>query len=307
MPLYNKESTIFRSLCSIVNQNDLPDEVIIVNDGSTDRGVEKLQQFEQLNIKLITQDNRGVSAARNRGIAEAGCDYVAFLDADDEWLPDYLSTIKSLIHHYPEAIGYGTSYLLKYDDGRTKNIRLDRIRFLDKAGILDNYFEVSNHSDPPIWTSAVCIKKKSLLEINGFPVGVKAGEDLLTWARLALEGDFAYSVTPLASYSQRTFDNPPPLPASIDAVGKELLKMLKHPNAKDEGELRKYIARWHKMRALLFLINGAEMQALKEISMSLRLDCFNLKAGVLLLLLPIPSRSRHQLLLNLKKLTLHKK
>ena len=300
IPVFNKDATIARALNSVFNQKERPDEIIIINDGSTDNSIQVIQQFDNEIIKLVHQSNFGVSVARNRGIENAKFDYIAFLDADDEWLPEFISTIKSLIHLYPEAIGYGTKYIIKSETNISNNINLGRLTFRGNTGIIDNYFEVSNHSAPPICSSAVCIRKKDLLDVGGFPAGVKAGEDLITWARLALKGHFAYSVTPLSIYYQSTFDKLPPPPPSYDFIGNQLVEMGRNSKGREKKELNKYISRWNKMRAALFLINGKEMQALKEISKSFWYDLSNFKAGALFFLLPMPARIRYKLLFSNK-------
>ena len=92
IPLYNAENTILAALDSVKNQEGNFDfEVLVINDGSTDKSAEKVQQFidenPQLNIQLIHQDNKGVSSARNAGLRLAKSEFIAFLDADDVWLP----------------------------------------------------------------------------------------------------------------------------------------------------------------------------------------------------------------------------
>lgn len=83
IPLYNKEDYILTTLNSILMQ-EVPDiEIIIVNDGSTDAGVEKISGIQDTRIRIVNQANAGVSAARNRGIREAKGRWIYFIDADD--------------------------------------------------------------------------------------------------------------------------------------------------------------------------------------------------------------------------------
>ena len=92
IPLYNKEKSIASTLRTVLNQTFSDYEIVIVNDGSTDGSVEEIEKVQDDRIRLVHQPNAGVSAARNRGIEEAKGELNAFLDADDEWKPDYLAT-----------------------------------------------------------------------------------------------------------------------------------------------------------------------------------------------------------------------
>ena len=93
-------------------------EVIVVDDGSTDGGAAIVEHFADPRIRLITQENRGASAARNRGIRESWADLVAFLDADDEWYPAFLETALDLRRRYPGAGLYATPAIYNRTAGR---------------------------------------------------------------------------------------------------------------------------------------------------------------------------------------------
>ncbi len=97
IPLYNKGRYIERALTSVLAQTHPPLEIIVVDDGSTDDGPEKVLNFNNPKIILIRQENRGPGAARNAGLARARDKYIAFLDADDEWLPSFLKVGSSLL------------------------------------------------------------------------------------------------------------------------------------------------------------------------------------------------------------------
>ncbi len=91
IPTFNRCSTLNRALTSVLQQTILPDEIIVIDDGSTDATAQMIsREFPQVNY--IAQGNKGVSAARNRGIQLAQGDWLAFLDSDDTWLPEKLTT-----------------------------------------------------------------------------------------------------------------------------------------------------------------------------------------------------------------------
>ncbi|QYS90674.1 glycosyltransferase family 2 protein [Flavobacterium covae] len=85
IPLYNKENYIYNTLISVINQTYTYFEIIIVNDGSTDKSLEIVKNINDSRIKIFEQNNKGVSSARNLGIKNATGSLIAFLDADDLW------------------------------------------------------------------------------------------------------------------------------------------------------------------------------------------------------------------------------
>ena len=93
IPLYNKEKQIAETLQSVLLQSFRNFEIVIVNDGSTDGSVAAAEAVQDARIRIIQQENAGVSAARNRGIAAAKYELIAFLDADDRWKPEYLRLV----------------------------------------------------------------------------------------------------------------------------------------------------------------------------------------------------------------------
>ena len=104
IPLYNKAHTIERTLRSVFSQTYTNFEVIIIDDGSTDGSTNIIkEEFKDERLKIIVQQNKGVSYARNVGIENAKGDYIAFLDADDEWLPYYLQTVLEESRKHPKA------------------------------------------------------------------------------------------------------------------------------------------------------------------------------------------------------------
>jgi glycosyltransferase involved in cell wall biosynthesis len=291
IPLYNKKDTVQRAIDSILNQTVLPNEIIVVNDGSTDGSEKIVEAIHHPLIKLIHQENAGVSAARNKGIEFAKSEWVAFLDADDYWDERYLETIRELHFNYPEAKVLATNYRYLLHTGEIKESKINNLSFGNKKhGILDNYFQVASTSNPPICSSAVVAFKKELQSIGSFPLGIKSGEDLLTWSRLALRNVIAYDIHALATFvldpAHSYNDKPNRTPQHPDFVGQELKKL--YQNNRSVNGLRKYIAHWHKMRASVYLRLGKRGRSFKEIMKSLSYAPFQPKIWMYVVLLVMP-------------------
>lgn len=207
IPLYNKELYIERAISSVLNQKIQDFEIIIVNDGSTDKGSEIVKSIKDSRIHLINQKNSGVSSARNRGIKESRADLIAFLDADDEWLPNFLDLIIKQNREYPKAGLYATAYQIldPYENNTTSNKKLKRPSFQKNTVIL-NYFQLASQGIHPISSSSVCIPKKVLHDLGGFPEGVTWGEDTYTWGKIGLSYPIVYSFEIGAIYHMEAFN-----------------------------------------------------------------------------------------------------
>ena len=265
-------------------------EVVVVDDGSTDGSGEMVGSINDPRFRLIRQQNAGVSAARNRGVAEAKGEFVAFLDADDEWNPHYLESQMELVGKYPECQTFATNYTFRTHNGDCKHTILNKIAFQGETGILSNYFEVASCSHPPLWTSAVMVRKSALVAVGGFPAGVRSGEDLLTWARLACYGSIAYSRKALAIFNVEGYDvkeRPKRLPAEEDVVGRGLA-MLDHQH--HTPGLKMYRAHWHKMRSSIYMRLRMRRKSIQEAAKGLRLNPLNYKLYAFIVLNLLPSK-----------------
>lgn len=290
IPLYNKEKQIAKTLQTVLNQSYQDFEIVIVNDGSTDRSVDEVKKFYDYRIRLVTQQNAGVSAARNRGIEEAKGEYIALLDADDEWHIDYLTSQIRLAKDYPLCDVFVSNYLFKDRDGKTSQTIIRGIPFTGENGILSNYFVVAAASHPPMWTSAVMARKSAFMKVGGFPTGIKSGEDLLTWARLACEYKIAYSKAPLATFNVEGYDvreKPKRIPAEVDVVGNELERLAKEFNP---NGIKNYIAHWHKMRSSVYMRLGMRRKSIREAFRGLRHQPTNHKLLAFITLNLLPSK-----------------
>lgn len=192
IPLYNKEPYIKRALSSVLEQTEQDFEIIVVDDGSTDRGAEVVREFKDDRIRLVQQPNAGVAAARNKGIEAATAEAVAFLDADDVWKARFLEIVLGLHRKFPQAGMCCAAYEYRDKDNRT---RIPRILGIPKGvweGIVPDFFAAMLGAFPA-HSSAVLIPKKTFLDSGFFPVGEKLNEDLDLWVRIALKHSVAFS------------------------------------------------------------------------------------------------------------------
>lgn len=201
IPLFNKQPFVERCLRSIAGQSVLPDEVIVVNDGSTDAGPQLVAAFEGLPIRLIHQDNAGVSAARNRGVHEARHDWVAFLDADDEYLPDAIENFCAARAACPEAsVVFGQSV----DTGAVPAAPARTPAFVP---VPDYFAYLVDQRGHEAHTSSLMVRKQAITQAGLFPPGVKIGEDTDTWLRLGCLFTFVRIDAPVAFYHLQDGDS----------------------------------------------------------------------------------------------------
>lgn len=205
MPLYNKAPYVRKAVESVVGQTRRDWELIVVDDGSTDGGGDIVTAIADPRIRLVRQENAGVSAARNRGVALSGeaafrSPYICFLDADDWWEPTFLEEMAALIERYPDAGIYGTSYWI-VKNGRKRLAPIGVEEGFAEGEI--NYCQVYARTlCMPLTSITVCIPRRVFDETGGFPLGITLGEDFLLWLRIAINHKTVLLNTPLANYNQ---------------------------------------------------------------------------------------------------------
>jgi glycosyltransferase involved in cell wall biosynthesis len=158
IPAFNKAETIKRSIQSVLDQNILCD-ILVINDGSTDRTAEELNSISQKKVMVVHQENRGVSYSRNEGIRYAikhNYNHIAFLDADDYWLDNHLKQIAELIHLYPEADLYANSYQFKVSNSKWNFTKYSHIK-QQKPHLLVPFFKF-NYLNSILSSSSFCMK-----------------------------------------------------------------------------------------------------------------------------------------------------
>lgn len=289
MPLFNKEKEVALSIESVLNQTIKTWELIIINDGSTDKSVESIKTFNDDRIKLIEQENLGVSAARNNAIQLAENEHIAFLDADDTWQNNYLELITEMISNYPTAGIWATNYFI-IKNGLKSNPKINGLKD-PHLGPIDNYFKIACQSDPPLWTSAVTVNKKSILSIGGFPSGIITGEDLLTWAKMASQFEIIWNSIPSATFNapSNVNDRIGRKPQIPDTVANELNKLKTSLNPLQIKYLKHYIFAWHKMRANIYLQLNDRLNSFKELKLMITSIPFHKKNIVYLIAILTPN------------------
>jgi glycosyltransferase involved in cell wall biosynthesis len=198
VPLYNKARYIARAVDSVLAQSYTDFELIVVDDGSTDGSSDIVRQYSDPRIRVITQENAGECAARNRGVEEAKYDLVAFLDADDEWHQCFLLRTLSAINCFDGAVAVFSNFVFV---NTTQTMTL-AIRCDEKSSpcLIQDYFRFVLYHGMGMCSSVVMLKKNAIMKANGFPVGRKVGGDLDTWFRLACIGKIVFVPQVLATY-----------------------------------------------------------------------------------------------------------
>ncbi|MGD0014479.1 MAG: glycosyltransferase family A protein [Bryobacteraceae bacterium] len=196
VPLYNKRDAIRGCLGAVLRQTLPQFEVIVVDDGSTDGGGDIVRQIADGRVRVVAQENRGASAARNRGIAESRGELVALLDADDEWEPDFLETMRHLAAVFPNAGIYAAGLRRLKSDGSSVEIFAS---LAADPGLVEDYFGAPQEG--LLFAPSCAVLRRSVLaDIGGYPEGEPVGEDLDLWVRVALKYGIACTRRVLVTY-----------------------------------------------------------------------------------------------------------
>ena len=244
IPLYNKENYIADTLNSVINQTFKDFEVIIIDDGSTDNSYEKVSKINDQRIKIIKQANQGLSKARNTGIKNAQAEYIAFLDADDLWMEDFLQTILNLIGLHKEHCVFAT-YIKLLHTKETANLLGNAFDVTHKI-IISNYFKICKSILGP---SSLVIKKTAFFTSGYFNESINYGEDDDFYIRCFKHYNIVYYRQPKIYYRVNV---PNQLTAPSNDFNRKIPdydKYLKDDNNKD---LKKFIDFVHYRLVVLF-------------------------------------------------------
>lgn len=203
VPLYNKAPYIRGTIESVLAQTCQDFEIVVVDDGSTDGSADLLEAIADTRLRVVRQANAGVSAARNRAIAMAQGEWVAFLDADDWHHPHYLASLVLAQATHPEADIVATQYM-PVEDGNGAGPLAHALPAM--PGSIPDVELISDLPErwmkgPTFTTSSICIRTPLLQDMQPcFAVGESHGEDLDMWFRAAERSPIAMVLAPMVAY-----------------------------------------------------------------------------------------------------------
>ncbi len=215
IPVCNGSRTIQATLDSVLRQTVPPDEILVMDDGSTDNTLSLLQAYKP-RITVFRQSNKGAAAARNELCAQAKGDLIAFMDSDDLWHPRYLEQQLVSFDKYPRAVAFFAGCDDLYGYGNYEWTDIDRVP--GKVEVLDtlSFFKRLDTKSGIFFPSLTCVPKKMLAEFNGEPFCEKVSDvaDSYLFRRLALLGDVVIDPTVLVAYRY-----------TKEAISEDMLKM----------------------------------------------------------------------------------
>lgn len=210
IPTYNREKTIRRCLDSIICQTCPAFEIIVVDDGSTDRTLEIIERDYSNEVTLVRQEHQGAQAARNAGIRMAKGEYIAFLDSDDEWLPYKLEIQVKELQKNPNAVICGDGYReIEWSEevpklyrlsGKINNLSDDEGRKPYKMPGKSGDVYKSMLKESFCMFQALLVSKENLYKIGLLDEKVPSYQEWDTAIRLAKEFRFIYIHKPLFVY-----------------------------------------------------------------------------------------------------------
>lgn len=188
--VFNKEDYIFKTLQSVCEQRFSDFELLVINDGSTDNSLAEIEKTEHKNLRIISTENQGVSAARNTGIENSKGNYIALLDGDDLWHPLHLETLAKAISEHPDEIVFSNASQC------LSNGKLKKYNYAVGSEIpaVYNYFEASTKSSI-LNSSSVAFKTSLYKSIGGFNTAYSNYEDIEYWFRMGLNYHVVFTNT----------------------------------------------------------------------------------------------------------------
>lgn len=204
IPLYNKEKQIKDTLKYVIRQTFSDFEVIVINDGSTDKSLEIAQSISDNRITIYSQLNSGASSARNLGIEKANGKYMALLDADDVWYPNHLEEHYKSITKFPNGELFCNAYALKLSKSHLENAMYS-IDLINEIQIIEDYFKAST-IHPIGMHSCIVFSKEVFYDVGAYNLNILSGQDLDLLIRIGLNKTIVFNPA-RTSYYDKTVEN----------------------------------------------------------------------------------------------------
>lgn len=201
IPVFNAGSTLRRAINSVLHQSYSALELIVIDDGSTDDSLEICRSYGN-RLRCLQQENRGASAARNHGIRCAKGDFIGFLDADDAYLPEKISSMVELFNAYPNAGAVTGAFVESHPGWERVNPKPGMVFGDDRAHGLIDYFMCEYRGFWVVHTNTILIRREVLDAVGLFNVSFRFGEDIDLWCRVAGRFPMVYLDRPVAYYNR---------------------------------------------------------------------------------------------------------
>jgi hypothetical protein len=204
IPLFNKGAYIDRALDSVAAQTHPDLDVVIVDDGSTDDGPDRVRRRSDLRIRFVSQPNAGPGAARNRGLAEIRGTLVAFLDADDAWAPEYLENAARAFERLGEDVATVTCGYIDWPDNVSREPLwrgrglTDGVHRVDAATSATRLMDMLTY----MWPCSTVARTAIVRRWGGFydRDGARYAEDAVLWLKVLLNHPVCFQMKPLAHF-----------------------------------------------------------------------------------------------------------
>ena len=256
IPAYNAEATLPRAINSVLGQTMPPDEIIVVNNHSSDETTAVAQQYgSEVRIVSPTEAGGGPSDSRNCGIESSRCEWIAFLDADDEWLPERIERHKRIAQNAPDVVWLSGDYESVADSRPLKRCGLSNTAQSQEDVLRDALLALGSTkrwSGDVIWTGTVTVKRAALDVVSQndlwFDPEQRSSHDHDLWLRLAAHfPKMGYVWEPIARYHET---NPTSVSRQTDCFDLSIVRLTERCRTLAEkldahraGSVRRFVER----------------------------------------------------------------
>lgn len=273
LPVFNAVRTVAEAIESIDSQTFRDFEIVAVDDGSRDDSLQALALYAG-RVRILRQENRGPSAARNHGVRESSGELLAFLDADDRWRPEMLATTVAVLDANLAAVMAYCDVAVIDSEGRPLMTGLASDPGSPSvADMLDRLW--------PIMPSGVLIRRSALAAAGGWPERLTSFEDVYLWLALREQGEFVHINEALAEWRFAHFPKPLKAPGGQEEAGRVFDTLVRErwgrsglPMVKSRERAPRSILGYIGLRALE---EGDRATARNALGRAIRLDPWRIK------------------------------